>query len=456
MTRYKGTVTVHDEPNFGFIGLNTVTHADGRSASLSTKRDIFVHKNDVDDSELKVGLEIIFQVNNDDKRGEGLRARHAIAAVATTIENGLEIHIEEVIIDHPLVPIRWCIKAETLKRMEAAPDRQWALFLIAQTVSDTGSPERFALKPVIGVRDIGLNRAYFPFPASGEYSLVGYLISSDLKPDRQQHLYKEMESYNKRNPVWDMTENEINLGVAEWTDDPVIIEATVHVPVSVPAGIFAKPLPRWARTWLGYFGLERPADECSSRGRIGLAFTLGLAWFLFWETLKRSYMLILGVVHFIFGGSPLPLWKEACAPQLSALFSGFTGKYEYERLTSYRGWRKFCHPAIWILLCTLAGIFIVFPRIREFMEFMLGFVAVAIFVIILLYNFLVRYFDKQEESREERERAEAAKAAEETARQLANIRAYAVCGIGMEPQKAPASIKLVFTGIKRRVCRAYE
>jgi hypothetical protein len=38
--------------------------------------------------------------------------------------------------------------------------------------------------------------------------------------------------------------------------------------------------------------------------------------------------------------------------------------------------------------------------------------------------------------------------------QLTLIRTYAMCGVG-ETQKAPTSIKLVWTGIKRKVCRAY-
>ena len=460
MPRYMGTIGDLKGANklSGFIPLGSVKHADGRPATLSTTRDIFIHNDVLDEVTIAAGQKIIFQVETDSKRAGGLRARNAVLASSATIEGGVEIHFDEQVIDHPLVPIRWCIKPETFKRIEAAPNRQWALMLIAKTQPDADGnytqPSRYSFVPVVGVRNIGFNRAYFSFPAPGEYDFAAFLISSDLKPDRLKHLHAEIERYYKRGVVWDTFGEEINLRVREYADDPMVIEATTRELVSVPEGIFAKPLPKWKRTWLSYFGLDRPEDECSTRGRSILAFTLGIALFLFWEGFKRSYMLLLGLVHFILGGSPLPIWKVALTPRLSALISRPNGGDEFEPLTSYRGWRKLLHPALWLAMCGLAGIYVAFPDTRDSFHrilFMFTFLSSIAFLALII---LGQRFKRWEETQEERERERADKTAEEATRQLTAIRTYAICGV-VEPQQAPASIKLVWTGIKRKVCRTY-
>lgn len=453
MTRYKGTITDLKGPNrlSGFIRLNTITHADGRPVSLETKKDIFIHDVDLDGTTIAEGLEVIFKITPDTKQ-RGLRADGATLASECTIEAGVEIHFDEQVIDHPSVPIRWCIKPDTVKRIEAAPDRQWALMLIAKTRPDSdgdyASPCRYVFKSVVGVEAIAFNKAYFTFPAPGEYDFAAYLISSEVNSHRLQHLYGEIETYYKRHPVWDIDSDEINLEVRKYADDPVTIEATARELVSVPEGIFATPLPQWQRTWFGYFRLARPDDECSTRGRSIFAFTLGIPIFLLWEGFKRSYMLLLGFIHLILGGSPLPVWKVAITRQLSAIISGPRGEYEFEPLTSYRGWRKLRHPLVLLGLAGLTGLYLAFPGGRE--AFLTVIFAVTTFfgVISLALFALNQRFKYLEKTREERKQ-------EEVARQMTLIRTYAMCGVDEPLKKAPTSIKLVWTGVKRRVCRTY-
>ncbi len=460
MPRYMGAIGDLKGANklSGFIPLSSVTHVDGRPATLPTTKNIFIHDDDMNEATITAGEKVVFQVETDSKRAGGLRARKAVPVSKATIEGGVEIHFDEQLIDHPLVPIRWCIKPETFKRIEAAPERQWALMLIAKTRPDADGnytqPSRYSFMPIIGVRNIGFNRAYFSFPAPGEYDFAAFLISSNLAPDRLKQLHTEIERFYKRSRVWNTFSDEINLEVREYADDPMVIEATTRELVSVPEGIFAKPLPKWQRTWLSYFGLDRPEDECSTRGRSILAFTLGIAWFLLWESFKRSYMLALGLIHFILGGSPLPIWKIAFTPRLSALISSPKGSDEFERLTSFRGWRKLRHPALWLAMGGLAGVYVAFPNARDSFHQVLVIVTLFAGIIFLALLVLSRKFKRREETQEEREKEQANKVAEEATRQLTAIRTYAMCGLS-EPQQAPTSIKLLWTGIKRKVCRTY-
>lgn len=78
-TRYLGRiVSVPGADGFGFIGIGGVTQEDGSPHGLNTVEDIFLHKDDCA-AELKVGMEVLFDVIPDRKRGEG--AYRAVGAV---------------------------------------------------------------------------------------------------------------------------------------------------------------------------------------------------------------------------------------------------------------------------------------------------------------------------------------------------------------------------------------
>jgi type II secretory pathway pseudopilin PulG len=107
-----------------------------------------------------------------------------------------------------------------------------------------------------------------------------------------------------------------------------------------------------------------------------------------------------------------------------------------------------------LALAGLAALYIAYPGTRSaFHQMIIVTTVIGILASAAIY-FLVRRLERAEDTKEEREREEALKAVEEATRQLTLIRTYAMCGVG-ETQKAPTSIKLVWTGIKRKVCRAY-
>jgi len=70
-TRYIGRIaSVPGADGFSFIGIGSVTKEDGAPHGLDTAKDIFLHRDDCAD-DLKVGMEVSFDVAPDRKRGEG-------------------------------------------------------------------------------------------------------------------------------------------------------------------------------------------------------------------------------------------------------------------------------------------------------------------------------------------------------------------------------------------------
>jgi len=83
---YMGQVTsVRD--GYGFVGIGTVTKADGTPHGLMTLRDIFVHQDDCRDFTLHVGVEVEFEAVEDPKRGSGYyRAQNVTEALQVEVE----------------------------------------------------------------------------------------------------------------------------------------------------------------------------------------------------------------------------------------------------------------------------------------------------------------------------------------------------------------------------------
>jgi hypothetical protein len=75
MNRYLGRIVeIPRGESFGFIGLRTVSVADGTAHDLQTKLDLFVHQHDCD-TDLVIGKMIQFEVEQDERRQGGLRAK---------------------------------------------------------------------------------------------------------------------------------------------------------------------------------------------------------------------------------------------------------------------------------------------------------------------------------------------------------------------------------------------
>lgn len=445
MNRYSGTVISvdRDHGDFAFIDAKSVRKLDGTLPNLGDL-DIFVHHSECQ-SRLLVGQKLTFAVEPDHKREGAFRASGARDASKYPLEGAVEVHFDERVVDHPMVPIRWCIKPEILRLMRETPDKIWYLAIVAQ---HSTSPSKTVLHTVVGMDRIGDGRDYLTFNGPGEYDLAVYLVRSDLSENRFRKDKKDVNE--SRINIWDDRESYVlstdgdSLRFFNEARETIISHSFMML--EVPSGIFAKPLPAWVKNWLGYFGLSRPRDECSMRGRLALAFTLGPVLYVVWEFVKRLYMLILGVVHFVFGGNPLPVWEAAFSPQLSAYISNLRGEYEYESLMEYEDWKRLFHPSIWLVLGGVAAFWAFVPGSHGPITaagVLIAVIAILIATVVMAGHKIQDYLEKRR----------AAKGKRHTEEVLARVEAFAVCG--RIPAKGPTTVRLAFSGIKRMVCRTY-
>ena len=461
--RYKGKVTaILMEGRSGFIGRDTVTRANGDPVTLDTKTDIFVHTSDfrnVDDEfRLEVDQELVFQTIKDDRREESLRATWLYPADDHPIEGGITLGFPERTIGHPMVPITWCLSPATFARMKAEPSKSWAIMFRAQESSaaerDWMNQARSFHRNIIGLDNIAAGRTYLNFPAPGEWEVVAYLVSMTSGFGVRLMLDKYRSDFEY---IWDHFDQEVTI---HETQGALAINATGHKQVSVPAEIFAKPLPKWVKTWLSYFS-TRPVDQCVARRSIALAFTFGVIWYLLWEFGKRAYTFLLGVGHLVFGGNPLRIWKLTCAKSLSAPTPyDFWGKSDYRLLGWLRGWFYVLHPSLLLAYASAGALYWQFPDqvkalLLRLWPFAAGVAAaiVGIVALLLLLNWLL---GKAKIRQEELERA-GLPAPQSTAanRQLELIGTYALCGVTPPAAPPPESIILKWDRIKRKVCRNY-
>lgn len=93
LIKYCGTiVSVPENSDFGFIGINTVTQENGNPHELETDKDIFLHSDDCENNcPLSVGTSVLFYINDDIHRGEG----HYRAFGATEIINAEMVPADE-------------------------------------------------------------------------------------------------------------------------------------------------------------------------------------------------------------------------------------------------------------------------------------------------------------------------------------------------------------------------
>lgn len=449
--RYQGTVNkTNGDGTFGYIKRTTITDEYGKPVRLETAKDIYIHEDDCD-GRLYAGLTVSFEVVADKARPNAFRASDVWMDYEPPIKDGIEIHFDQQVIDHPTVPVRWCISPEILGQMREDADTPWALVFVAQERKpENGSSGRWnrmknVVKVIDGIKNIGAGRGFITFKSPGDYDLVAYLLKSR---DEVKDFYKRLKTFVEEpdDVQWVISDSDSVLCYhrkVTFMRSYDTVTSFVHCVVSVPAEIFAKPLPEWVKAWLGYFRLNRPKDECAMRGRLIFAFTLGVVMYVAWEGLKRTWMFLMGIMHFLFGGNPLPVWKSAFGAQLSAYMSGFTASREYEPMMSYKGWRFLFIPIVPAvpILGTLAWFFL--PWFQGTILTAIGVVAAIITILgaIWLWGFISELLT-------ERNRDAA------TQKALATVEKYATCGYG-EPAKGPMTVTLMWDGIKRAVCRSY-
>lgn len=452
--RYKGTVTTLQRSGLqgGFIGRNTVTRADGQPVDLDTSKDIFIHPDDIaawPKITLGIGQEFVFYTIPDKRRkGEALRACNSRPADTHPVEAGITLDFPSRVINQPMVPVSWTLEPAAFARMEAAPSNDWVILIVAQKTgaSQQESYQRTHVhRTVVGTKNIALGKSYFSFPDAGEWDVVAYLISSP-----RGYKSDALEQWRGEAYFWNDEDREVNL---RHPHEDLYVAAAGHGRVSVPAEIFAKPLPARVRTWLSYFS-SRPVDSCAAWRRIVPAFTIGVVWYILWESIKRGWAFILGWGHLIVGGSPLPMWKSASDKRLSAYLEDDWGKYEYQPLTSFKGWRRVYHPMSIIIYAGLVWLYLKYPT--PFMKYLPVGISLGtlIFVgagIIMLISRLLPSWEQREAKRLAREDAHRIANID----QLALVRTYALSGTPQPAVAAPTSISLVWDGIKARHCKVY-
>lgn len=449
MSEYSGTIVKIDaSQNYAFIDKRTaITLATGERRRF--KYDVFVRTADLGFRPMP-NQKIFFDVEKDPRRLGGFRAINVVRDVLP-IENGVDLHIDDPGINHPSVAVRWCVQPEALEYMRTHLDGVWALIIVAQERQHASgndvwfNPRKTVVMTVNGADAIGNHRGYLPFKAAGDYDVVSYLIHSRRTRNQFWSLLKTLrERYSLGIDVWDGAHEYLVTNADKlyegFEKDYDTVVAYHHLRVRVPADVFAKPLPGWARTWLSYFNLGRPVDECAMRGRMVAAFTLGPFLYLFLETWKRTWLLALGFLHILFGGSPLPCWKMGVLPAFNAPLR-VVAVDEFE-LLGYARDRFYLMPAIPI---SLIGVVYLGTWLWRFEDFRYSFVIIVVILIgAFIYGLGSAGFVLWRQSLN---KPSAKKA-------LEKIETYAVCRTE-QPASGPVSIKLIWTGFKNSVCRSY-
>jgi|GEM_PF-2722075 len=492
-TLYTGVIKdISKNGKYGFIDRKEVYRRDGIKADLKTRSDVFIHCGSghfgTYPENFKEGVRVSFYLSEDTKRKNAYRVTSAQLCPVAVVRDAIELHFDQRHLDHPMIPIRWCITPEMFKVMRENITSFWYIAIVAQKrpKNEKGhfDARHTIFKSILGLDNISLGQGFLEMKASGEYDIVAYLVESPLPSNKVRANHRETDI--RTICVWrDFKDMEI-------TVNPVMLDfmdgaqrervhALTTVPVSVPTEIFAKPIPEWVRTWLSYFLLDRPKDECRARWHIPFAFTFGVIIYLALEGFTRAWWLLIGLLHILPGGSPMPAWRFAFARQLSVPYpSDPLGKDEYKDLEFYeKKWCFLLRPLVLIIIAIATVVCVIFPIVPK----MVASTALAGILIFGVYFVLSKLFPKwfteptEEEKRKkewdekqaaftarierkEREKLFAQQKAEKKyAKALDQVAQFAVCNADIpdvQSKPQPRSITLVWSGIKRKVCRPYN
>jgi hypothetical protein len=453
-TRYHGTLKkVKEDGSSGFIDRRSVRNEDGTPARLGTRKDIYLGKSSSRDA-LVVDHEYTFMVERDRVRENALRAVHARDAALLPYKDGVCLTFTSRLIDHPVVELEWCLKPDVREYMRANSDKLWALIIIAKpkavvTDDDVYYPQnKTAVQTINGAEKIALGHGYLEFRGPGEYDLVGYLVCSTGTPSQFWGRLKDLREENQERVRLTTHDGDLVVTAEDLHDlrsDADEVVAYNRQEVELPREIFAKPLSGATKSYLTYFLWWRRGklkDECNMRSRLLLALLL-LPIYLVCELLKRALFFLGGFVHFLVGGNPFRVWRHTFSGRVSATWPrGEFGSHEYRPIIKYHGWTNVFRP--WIVLSTTAvvSIFAIWPKLLVTALILIVMVVVLLGIVVGLYA-LGKYLMKLYEASAPKRIAEA----------LARIEVYAACGV-TSPAK-PGSIKLYWTGIKRKVCRPF-
>lgn len=439
--RYKGVVKTAF-PNHAFIDLSSVVMFDGSPHDLETKHDIFVHKGEFDVGGFKVGMELTFEVCED------IRNRKAGALRAEAVVfSGVEIQFPETVVDHPVVPVTWCFKPSVLEYIKAHQEKTFSL-VIGTVLLDPNRRVR-GFEHNIGPDVLKDGRSYISFYAPGEYEVYAYLVEYD---NDERTVKKAMTNLSDVH-CYDAKSSEgqlyvygsANLRFLHNRNVDGRVLAISELSVSVPDGIFAKPMTGLSKAWFCYFWDEDLIDDCDRRPKQWFAFTLGIPMFFLWELFWRTFFFFWGLLAFVVGIKPAFAWKETFCKQLSSDYdSVMYGRKE--DLMDYDDWKTIFRP--WVLLVWAVAVWCFF-YFDEFRDAVIKiFIAITVALIgLAVYLVWQRFFKKSEEEKRVKEMLRN----EKVWHQFENA-----VQCGAQASKKPISVRLIFAGVKRAVCRNYR
>ncbi|KND51355.1 MAG: hypothetical protein ABA06_03525 [Parcubacteria bacterium C7867-001] len=377
-------------------------------------------------------------------------------------ERAFEIHFDEHGIDHPLAELRWCFSPAALKFMRAHPDYEWGAVIVAQPKNGErdgmepdyqsfGNRQKETRLVVTGLEKLKMAKDYFDFLEPGEYDVVGYLFYQENSWETGHFLKKLKELDDKTNRLKGLMLDDGSIRTEHLSDmlGGAKVLGTSHIVASVPPEIFPKPTPKWLVKYFKALGLQPPKDECDRRGKTFLAiFILPPVFLVFgvlYNVVVRTWALIMGVFHFLFGGNPFPVWRHAVEWTSMPTVDGFWGQDDYEGLKIFAGPLGWFRP---ISLLIIGSLFWLGANYN-----LAPLIVTAVAMTLALAAFMFWSVSDTEEKRAARqERARKA----ESEKLFAELEQYAVCDLTHMPKKGPRTKQFIWTGVKRSLCRPYR
>lgn len=256
--------------------------------------------------------------------------------VAPRTERDFDLHILDKEIDHPSVFLSWCVSpqfyAQRLRQKHKHP-----LVLLMQLEKRLPDGTTFLARYVFKdcLEKLG-GLVTFPRPG-GKWTVSALLVeitkeeytSSISTYERLRTSFLERDGPGQYN--WsllqfseydrsDMAKGRVDDRITSKTNYNAHASKFCSIDVTIPDGIYAKPLPAFVEKWvLAYAGEKniRLYDECDIRRRL-LFYSAHLQFphYAVWESLKRLNALRSALALFLAGKNGTEVFRRAFAPQL--------------------------------------------------------------------------------------------------------------------------------------------
>jgi len=176
MALYRGTLKWTKEDRYGYIDQTTV------EPPIETTDGIFVHGNDCN-RPLRVGMELEFGVQPDEKRGKGFfRTPYAHetpeSRFAGLANDGVTLGVPEHALLQPSFFVSWCVDAKTAAKIKKQSLEGDALGLLIIQYPLSNSDDRHqSLKERRQIIALNKPMAVLSFNTSGRHRVVGVIVN---------------------------------------------------------------------------------------------------------------------------------------------------------------------------------------------------------------------------------------------------------------------------------------